>query len=896
MSSKLRLVIGFALSVGIAVAVIAWSKYASNVKEARLLAAAVLPQPPEQTAGWDTTSDPELETLGDASKTLFEQGMADPRGCEYRTITVQVGSVWGRSESRQTHGWLFPDQKFAVCWNGLVYPVEKVGPPTSLAQDVETSALGSVPKNGSNRLELFDKFPPETIAIDYHGTSNLRSCLLLRLGEVTLAKRLAAAALVEENRPYGGSGDTASYLSLARTWAWMLYDRAVCAHQRGDSQMSYWSADLLTRVQPLIERECERRGLPREPYFDTARQNELQPYLNFLEPLPLLLADERRRIVTGRKVDIDALLKEVGPRRIPDLVDALDQVQARQWGQPGGISWEDDKIIAALIAEGDAAVEPLLNALDYDSRLTRSVSFGRDFAADRELLPAKAAAWSALAGIFGTTELKGSEMRAYWKKYKGRPTGEQWYGTLADDKADPKQWLDAADHIVSAPDETFGPSGFRRMHTPKLGEVMPLSGEPLRKKSAPSVSELMARRVPTMAAQDNGWLFAQTNAADMALYLHRWDAAAAIPVLREQMQRCMAASDADRRSIHPEPNWSQSTQTTEQMARDVGRLTTALAESSDAVGTQMYRRWVVTQNPALPGGNVGEMLRPIWRFPNEPNLAEAAEELFNGPNSSWNCLPIAIQFHDWGPTTLISSAIYGVPAFRRYLARNLNDVTQIGTVQVRGHGLDVTVDPGRWGGVNVTDPLLPKSTDVPLSVRVCDWYACKIADLDGAPPYEVYWPVAKRDEQRPKVLAFLERWGDRFRYTPLQDMLDFGFPDRDSGRLTFPQLDHPATDADVTATTAIFSLHGDPVRVVPLAVWPAKAKWVTLKDYPVQLQGQTDMETGVTKYYDDFLNKGYVWQAEEILQNGKWERYYGFVGHHVIAKVAADQIELIKDK
>lgn len=36
---------------------------------------------------------------------------------------------------------------------------------------------------------------------------------------------------------------------------------------------------------------------------------------------------------------------------------------------------------------------------------------------------------------------------------------------------------------------------------------------------------------------------------------------------------------------------------------------------------------------------------------------------------------------------------------------------------------------------------------------------------------------------------------------------------------------------------------------------------------------------------------GTVWQAEEVLENGQWKRYYGFVGHHRLVRVGATDIE-----
>ena len=38
---------------------------------------------------------------------------------------------------------------------------------------------------------------------------------------------------------------------------------------------------------------------------------------------------------------------------------------------------------------------------------------------------------------------------------------------------------------------------------------------------------------------------------------------------------------------------------------------------------------------------------------------------------------------------------------------------------------------------------------------------------------------------------------------------------------------------------------------------------------------------------------GVVWQAEEVWQDGKWVRYYGFIGRYVVAKVPAAEVEVV---
>src|ERR1051325_2071454 len=69
-----------------------------------------LPLPPQQNAAWEVLPNTLPQELVNATKLLFEQGLADPRGCEYREIEVLVGryadSPWGSKLNRlKTHGW-----------------------------------------------------------------------------------------------------------------------------------------------------------------------------------------------------------------------------------------------------------------------------------------------------------------------------------------------------------------------------------------------------------------------------------------------------------------------------------------------------------------------------------------------------------------------------------------------------------------------------------------------------------------------------------------------------------------------------------------------------------------------------------------------------------------------
>ena len=90
-------------------------------------------------------------------------------------------------------------------------------------------------------------------------------------------------------------------------------------------------------------------------------------------------------------------------------------------------------------------------------------------------------------------------------------------------------------------------------------------------------------------------------------------------------------------------------------------------------------------------------------------------------------------------------------------------------------------------------------------------------------------------------------------------------------RLVFATLDHPATRDELRRGEAIFSLAGQGrVRVARVPKLPHPVTWTTRKGDP---QG------------------GMVWQAEELEVNGRWQRYYGFVGRYDLAKVPAEEIE-----
>jgi hypothetical protein len=182
------------------------------------------------------------------------------------------------------------------------------------------------------------------------------------------------------------------------------------------------------------------------------------------------------------------------------------------------------------------------------------------------------------------------------------------------------------------------------------------------------------------------------------------------------------------------------------------------------------------------------------------------------------------------------------------------------------------------------DPLLPPAGST-VSFRLCDLFAERLSRLDGAPRFEIYWPEAKRDGAVAAIGAFLDRFGARFSEQGGGFRM---FSGQNEVHLLFALLDHPATPEDVARGRAVFSLDGTR-RVWPLPKFPMPADWPGLKENPhgVWSQDNEGKRTNEVKYE----TQGAVWQAEQVLENGQWVRYFGFVGEHQVVRVPADQVD-----
>ena len=249
---------------------------------------ATIPDPPRQAQPWTPPETSLPRFLVRASATLFEQGLADPRGGDYRAIEIAVGSVWSNVGGiLSTHGWVLPEApgdktRFAVTWSGLVYPTVSVGAPADLEADVKAleDAARALLKAREERPEhgeagAFGGFGSnhEAFPVSLTGLHPIKVALLLRIGRVELAERVWAAA-TGRPRPEAGKARAGvdlthyglSYVTMATDLAWYHFDRAICAHMRGDDALALADARALTqRLQKAVETKARSPGVRSPP-------------------------------------------------------------------------------------------------------------------------------------------------------------------------------------------------------------------------------------------------------------------------------------------------------------------------------------------------------------------------------------------------------------------------------------------------------------------------------------------------------------------------------------------------------------------------------------------------------------------------------------------------------
>jgi hypothetical protein len=614
---------------------------------------------------------------------LFDAGLADPRGGAYRRIVVSVTSLSRANRQWITNGWYFPDG-FAVCWDGLVHKVVQVGSPADLRQDVAASkasfftraTVGAPPEAG-----------PVSIA------------LLLRLGETELAHQLFVRFLEGPPQAFARPALNEQEWFSAASGAWLsaALDEAMNAHATGDDGLTVDLSELLQGARPRLESVWSglRSGQP---------QGAPSP-MAFLDPLPTLLSDSERRLKEASRPPFDqaAMSRITSAARISELIDRLEDVDERQLSVPGGIDFMQSPICKMLAAEGAAAVEPLLDAMEHDRRLTRSFGFGQSL----RLISVADVAEIILQYEYHLNVFRWNDparRREWLIANKSRSQAERYFDLLAGDSNDELQWLDAAEGLAGA------------------------LGEELRQRRNPSLSELLAKRVGQMRTN---W------AENVALLLYLWDPTAALSSLKRVTRGSYIGTL-------------------------YGHIIAARLQLGDDSAARDWAATIRTDRVVSL-----EQLTPLWTKPEDGILQEAARELFsspNGPMSPSNLLKSGRSVGALIRSPLLIQPVFResvADALGRKDVVGTAERRSDGYVTMHSPDSSVTCAPGQCGaGFPVSHP--PGKQNI----RAGDYIAWLLSRIDGFPAIEIEASEEEKDRSIARIRDFLRSHGTDLRAPP----------------------------------------------------------------------------------------------------------------------------------
>ncbi|WZP00160.1 hypothetical protein EP7_001779 [Isosphaeraceae bacterium EP7] len=386
-------------------------------------------EPPGQHRPWAAPATKLPEFLLDATAHLFEEGVSDPRGCEYRQVGISRDQV-ERGLIATARGFVLPERvdlpgHFFVGWDGLVHRAVSVGPPIDLDADIRALAESlTMRKKGpeSRRPPWLPERPgwslptEEGASYSYSGvddSSPIKLCMLLRLGRSDLAEALLAAGTTW--RPGDAAGDRADYgvgeFWQASCWAANAFRISAQAHSQGDDVTALDLVRKLARFRDLATARADAMSVPRVDWRGKPL-GPTDPRFQFLGQLDDLLRDQRRRVALPPRIPI-LERRENQAARITAMISDLDQINV-PWHPAGGATrLEDSPLVAALIAEGGPAVAPLLKVLESDDRMTRSYSPGGKFLST-VVYPVFQVAHSALTAILKTSDFDAGRSTPLW--------------------------------------------------------------------------------------------------------------------------------------------------------------------------------------------------------------------------------------------------------------------------------------------------------------------------------------------------------------------------------------------------------------------------------------------------------------------------------------------------
>ena len=406
---------------------------------------------PKTTRLWADDAEKPISLSDDDKKhldRLFQDFLFDPKGAERVAFKSFTRTVWDDSVETDTEGWLVAGKDGKP---GRVYFTDGASIPAPPIKDLKKVDFKAACKaryelaikkpakdDDPNRDEVFRKMRQTAIGA-LVADDLVIAAWLYKLGDEPLAAKALAVARTVKGDPATG---------LRQELAWSAFAGMVHAYMVRADDEALEHGERLLRLYP-----------------DEAKGDEFRQAAKIVDELK-----RRKKKGTFGKTPGDEWPDGFdawdAKKKTAYLIDSLDEVDARQWGQPGGVDMASDRRVEALIRLGEAAVPALIDAFESDERLTRSVHFWRDFARSRTVLNVREAELTALMSILrvhifepaatgdnftsrGEEKAKetANRLRAYWKQYGHLPFDERMMKILTDPKTSFEAKREAADNL-----------------------------------------------------------------------------------------------------------------------------------------------------------------------------------------------------------------------------------------------------------------------------------------------------------------------------------------------------------------------------------------------------------------------------------------------------------------
>lgn len=689
----------------------------------------------------------------DAARFLFEHGVADPSGGTYREATIEVSEIWrGDKRPLKVNAFQIGKANRVVAWNGLAYEAKSLGKEVDLTADVR----GKLPTSKSpGDIGFRGNTEGQFAATANHATG---AFLLLRFGRSDLAEEVYTSLGSQVTTGYSGqSGDP--WFRPAIQYLSNRYDRALAAHMQGDDKAALGDFKELSENYQAFVAEGDKRLT--QQYKQNMNQPGYSHPIAFIEPVTALYEDSKGRVAASQSaIDVKALAAKPQSERIAQLIQAMNQITERQWGQPGGVSIGSSPILAAVIAEGDAAVEPLLDCLDNDKRYTRSVSFGRDFFILRNPISVAGCARVALNSILGvnTSGNPGpywpkEQVRKYWEANKGTTLQERWYRDLTNDSATYQAWELAARNITERSDIVRSGDWITRSKREPGRMLPPMKGESLRIGQNPTVTSLFHRRATelmgTGEVRSTIDIWRGGAGASIALASYTWDPKASLKTLQEV---CKGATKLVK---------AQGSHATVSLVARTAQIYSARLTLGDTEAAAEYSALVLSLVGERDGDYSREVqiLRVLWEHPKEPKLKQLAQKIFITPASPWNILESVQRGNTYHSQRMAEEPVLLVPEFRAALAQAILDPTILGEGKIEKRGNDYSfrysAKNGGSGGYGIQGPVPANMVGVSFPFRASDSLLLAMRRMKGVPSFEIYWKEEQKEKARREIAKYL---------------------------------------------------------------------------------------------------------------------------------------------